>query len=134
MGEKPVAKPEGFPNEKLYLWVKGLEGKVNNMVRELDVLKNDFAKKTTEMKKEMKTTMSDVLELQRQHDASLQKIDLIIKELKRTAGSEELQVLKKYIDFWNPMHFVTQRDLERALDLHKHGKKEKHKYTNKHIG
>ena len=43
-------------------------------------------------------------------------MDLIIKELKITAGKEELMTLKKYIDFWNPMNFVTQRDVERVVE------------------
>ena len=48
--------------------------------------------------------------------ACQEKIDLIIKELKLTAGKEELMTLKKYIDLWNPMNFVTQRDVERVIE------------------
>ena len=43
-------------------------------------------------------------------------MDLIIKELKKTAGIEEVMTLRKYVDFWNPINFVTQRDLERAVE------------------
>jgi len=42
---------------------------------------------------------------------------LIIRELKRTAGKEEITVLKKYLEYWNPINFVTQRDLERTLEI-----------------
>jgi hypothetical protein len=41
---------------------------------------------------------------------------LIIKELRLTAGREELETLKKYVDLWSPMNFVTQRDVERIVE------------------
>jgi hypothetical protein len=46
----------------------------------------------------------------------LEKMDLVIKELKQTAGIEELMVIKKYMDYWNPLNFVTQKDLDRAIN------------------
>ena len=44
-------------------------------------------------------------------------MDLIIKELKRTAGKEEITVLKKYLEYWNPINFVTKQDLDRTLEI-----------------
>ncbi len=105
-----------FDSARLYVWVKGLEGKVNNLLRELEVLKNDFVAKNNRLVKEIKVLDDELVGLKHEHEQTLRKMDLILKELKRTAGAEELAVLKKYIDFWNPMHFVTQRDLERAID------------------
>lgn len=104
-----------FDNAKLYVWVKSLEAKVNNLMREMDVLKNDFIKKNNSLKKDLKTFNDELVEIRRDQEQTLQKMDLIIKELKKTAGMEEVVVLRKYVDFWNPMNFVTQRDLERAV-------------------
>jgi len=52
------------------------------------------------------------------------------------ARKENVKVIEKYIGFWNPLNFVTQRDLERAIekkigsldeaDEEKTNKKEKH--------
>jgi hypothetical protein len=47
-------------------------------------------------------------------------MDLVVRELKRTAGIEEVQTLKKYVEFWNPMNFVTQRDLDKAIESKLH--------------
>lgn len=117
MATPPTSQPPAsFDNAKLYMWTKSLETKVNNLLRELDTLKNDYVKKNTDLKKEVKTLNSDLLELKRNHEKTLQKMDLIIKELKQTAGSEEIAVLRKYVDLWNPMNFITQRDLDRAID------------------
>jgi hypothetical protein len=116
--KKPVqsAQQSGFDNAKLYIWVKALETKVNNITRELNVLKGDFTQKHNSLKKEMKVTSDEVLDMKHGLSKTLEKMDLIIKELKRTAGIEEVETLKKYIDLWSPLNFVTQRDLDRALD------------------
>ncbi len=115
---KKVNLPEdqGFDAAKLYLWVKGLESKVNNLIREVDIIKNDFIKKNNEFKKEMKSVNGDFLEFKHEQEKTLQKMDLIIKELKQTAGIEEVMIIKKYIDLWNPLNFVTQKDLQRVVD------------------
>ena len=116
-----MPKKEDFPEPdadqaRLFVWVKGLESKVNNLLRELDILKNDYIKKNTALRQEVKALSGEMLEVKREQVKTLEKMDLMIRELKNTAGIEELQTLKKYIDFWNPMHFVTQRDLDRAIE------------------
>ena len=75
------APPEesGFDTAKLYVWIKGVESKVNTLVREVDVLKNDYIKKHNELKRELKISNDDVLHLKRTQDQAQQKMDLIIK-------------------------------------------------------
>ena len=114
----PVQQPQEQPVDiaKLYLWIKGVESKVNTLVREVEVVKNDLMKKQQELKKDNRTFGEDLLELRREQEKSLQKMDLVIKELKNTAGAEEVITLKKYLDLWNPLNFVTQRDVERVVE------------------
>ena len=113
--EKPAMKSD-FGNSKIYMWIKGLETKINNITRELDLLKGDLLKKNIQIRKEVKTMTTDLNDFRHEQEQMTQKMDLIIKELKKTAGMEEVETLKKYVDFWNPMTFVTQRDLERAVE------------------
>ncbi len=113
----PSAESQGgMDPAKLYVWVKALESKVNNMLREMDLLKNNLVKKNDEMKKELKAMNDELMEMKTEQQKMTQNLDLIIKELKQTAGIEEVAVLKKYMDLWNPLNFVTQRDLERAVE------------------
>jgi histidyl-tRNA synthetase len=113
---KPKEEPATFDASKLYVWIKAVESKVNNLIREVDMLKGDLIKKNSSLRKEVKTMSDDFLEVRHQQQKTIQKMDLVIKELKQTAGAEEVMTLKKYLDLWNPMHFVTQRDLERAIE------------------
>src|SRR3989338_1515881 len=116
MAEPMTSTTQSYDSAQLYVWVKGLESKVNTLLREVNLLKNENIRKNTDFNKELKSIRSDVLELKHEREQTQQKMDLIIKELRRTAGAEELATLKKYLDFWNPLHFVTQRDLERTID------------------
>ena len=125
---KAVEAPpgSGFDPAKLYVWVKGLESKINNLLREVDVLKNDFIKRANQLNKDFKTLSEDQLEVRHEQEKMNQKMTLIIDELKQTAGAEEVATLKKYVEFWNPLNFVTQRDLEKAIESKLMEMKKKH--------
>jgi uncharacterized protein YgiM (DUF1202 family) len=118
---KPKAKPQqqqqsDFGEAKLYLWVKALESKVNNLLRETEMLKNDYVRKNRDLRTEMKTMSEGLIDFKHQHEKTVEKMDMIIKELKQTAGIEEVMTIKKYLDLWSPLNFVTQRDLDRAIE------------------
>jgi len=111
-----AAPTQEFDSAKLYVWVKGLESKVNNLLREVNVLKNDFINRANKLNKDFKTLSDDLLEIRHEQEKTNQKMTLIINELKQTAGAEEVVTLRKYVEFWNPLNFVTQRDLEKAIE------------------
>ena len=116
MADQSPPDSSGFPDARLYVWVKSLEGKVNNLLREVTVLKNDLIRKNNDLKKEVTNLSEDLINTKHEQEMTLQKMDLIIKELKKTAGIEEVMTLRKYIDFWNPMNFVTRQDLDRVIE------------------
>ena len=95
--------------------VKALETKVNSLLREVDVIKDDFSFKLRSLEKKNNINGMDALELRRLQENLQQRTDMVIKELKQTAGQDEVAVLKKYLEYWNPMRFVTQDDLDRVL-------------------
>ncbi len=116
MATPTTPEESGFDTAKLYVWIKGVESKVNTLVREVEVLKNDYIRKHNDLKRELKVFNDDTLDLKRMQDQAQQKMDLVIKELKQTAGIEEVAVLKKYVEYWNPLNLVTQKDLQRAVE------------------
>ena len=120
----PAPPTQEFDSTKLYIWVKGLESKVNNLLREVDILKNDFINRANKLNKDFKTLSDDLMEVRHEQEKINQKMVLIINELKQTAGKEEVDTLKRYLEYWNPLNFVTQKDLEKAIESkiaeHKH--------------
>lgn len=107
---------EGFGLDKLFVWIRGVEGKLNILRREFDVLRGNETKKYDKLNKECKIINEELLELKREIEKIKENLNLIIKELKLTAGKEEILTLKKYVDLWNPLTFVTQRDVERIIE------------------
>lgn len=119
MGKKASAASVQAPNSevaKLYTWVKALEIKINKLTREFDLLKNDSIRRNNSLKKDVKHFSEELINLKGKQSDNDQKIGSIISELRRTAGIEQVEVLKKYIEFWNPMNFVTQNDLDRLFE------------------
>jgi SMC interacting uncharacterized protein involved in chromosome segregation len=116
MLEKTEGEKEDFGLSKIYIWIKGIESKLNSLRREFDVLKEDFSKKYDRLGKELKMFNEDLIELKREREKINEKIDLIIKELRLSANKEEVESLKKYLDLWSPLNFVTQKDVERIVE------------------
>ena len=112
----PALPTQEFDSTKLYIWVKGLESKVNNLLREVDILKNDFINRANKLNKDFKTLSDDLMEVRHEQEKINQKMVLIINELKQTAGKEEVDALIRYLEYWNPLNFVTQKDLEKAIE------------------
>ena len=44
------------------------------------------------------------------------KVLLIIKELKLCAKKDEVQLLKKYVNLWEPINFVTRKEVEHIIE------------------
>lgn len=99
----------------LYDWIKSLEIKLNNLEGAVQLIKTDFYHRLNELNKELKVLSSETGELQREKEKMMEKIGLIIRELKNLAGKEELAVIKKYLEYVNPIKFATYEDVERLI-------------------
>lgn len=102
---------------KLFTWVKSLETKINSLTREFELIKNESLRTQSSMRTEIKHLGDSVVEFKHAHEKLQKVVDLLVKEIKQTAGSSDVEVLKKYIEFWNPINFVTQKDLDRYFEV-----------------
>ena len=57
----------------------------------------------------------EITELKRSIEEIKEKIELIIREIPNLAAKDELDVLKKYIQMWEPLNFVTRDELDKRL-------------------
>lgn len=64
---------------------------------------------------DIKTIDSDINYLKNEINNVNEKIDLIINDLKDTAKKEDIEVLQKYINLWDPMNFVTRKEVEKLI-------------------
>ena len=82
-----------------------------NMIDEYKKINND----TIVMEKELKEIRTDIFEIKE----ALQKI---IHELNYFAKKEQVQVLEKYINMWNPLNFVTEKEVLELISKNRGGK------------
>ena len=95
--------------------IRSLESKYNLLGERLLVVNqnmiNEFKKNSTEFK----AINDDLKELRRE----LFKIKEILKnlsqELKLFATKEQLKVLEKYINLWNPIKFTTEEEVRKII-------------------
>jgi len=64
---------------------------------------------------ETKTLNSETSELRHMVHQLEDRILTIIKELKLLARREDIDVMKKYIEIWDPTRFVTRKSVERMI-------------------
>lgn len=71
---------------------------------------------TKDIRRNVKTLGDELLELRKDFEDLKNKVKLIVKELKDTAKSEDVQILEKYISMWEPVNFVSKHDVERIVE------------------
>ena|SRR3989344_2910242 len=71
-----------------------------NMIDEYKKLSEDMHLLQSDLK-DLKDTLFEIKETTRQ----------IIKELETFSKKEDVKVLEKYINFWNPLKFVTEKEV-----------------------
>lgn len=65
---------------------------------------------------EVKSLQSEFNEIKRTISAVEDKIITIIKELRLTARKEDIDVLKRYLELWDPVKFITNEQVEKIID------------------
>tara|TARA_Y100000310_G_scaffold333190_1_gene410228 strand:+ start:287 stop:742 length:456 start_codon:yes stop_codon:yes gene_type:complete len=89
-----------------------LEESVTNIRRALHLTEQNMLGKNKVFATEIRTLTSDTADIKSGIAEIKEKIFELIKELKETAKRDEVKVLEKYINFWNPVKFVTQNEVE----------------------
>ena len=93
-----------------------LEEGFTNLRRFFQVTEENVIAKNKHFSVEIKTLTSDINEIRKEIQDLREKLMLVIRELQTVARKEEVKVLEKYINLWNPIKFVTQNEVEQIID------------------
>ena len=93
-----------------------LEEGFTNLRRFFQVTEENIIAKNKHYSAEIKTIASDISEIRKEMQELRDKMLLIIRELQTTARKDEVKVLEKYINLWNPVKFVTQNEVEQIIN------------------
>jgi len=101
-----------------------LESRYTDLSRKIQVVDSNLLSHRRLVTKEIKTTNSDMLEIKKQLLELKNKITMIISDLTSCTRKDELEALKKYIELWDPVNFVTRNEVEQIVDEKLEEKKE----------
>lgn len=93
-----------------------MEEQLTNIRRKMQVTDQNmlsFQKKNTT---ELKSVNLEINELRRVLEDMQNNILLIIKELRLCAKKEEVTVLQRYVNMWEPVNFVTRREVDKIIE------------------
>ena len=108
----------------------GMTGEINSLSRRLRLLEESSANlrrffqvteentinRNKHFSAEIKTINSDISEIRKEMQEVREKLLLVIKELQSVARKDEVKVLEKYINLWNPVKFVSQNEIESIIN------------------
>ena len=106
--------------------IRSLEGKYNILAERLLIVNQNMITQFKKSNVEFKAINSDMKDNQKQIFNSKETVADLAKEMHFFATKEEIKVLEKYINLWDPMKFVSQKELENELS--------KLKYKGKNAG
>ncbi len=95
--------------------VRSVEEKLGNLNRKFELLEGNYITGNKKQNDTLHSIDSDVLAVKREFSQIRQKIELIVRELKLTAGKDEINTLKRYLDIWNLTRFASRDEVEKMI-------------------
>jgi len=92
-----------------------LEENITNIRRAVQVTEQNMLGRHKSFGTEVRTLTSDIGDLKKNISEIREKMFEIIKELEESAKRDEVKVLEKYINFWNPVNFVTHNEVDEIV-------------------
>jgi hypothetical protein len=92
-----------------------LEERYSNLERRFQVTEQNMLASDRRMNVELKTLATEMQELRATLAELKDRLRSMVNEIRQTARQEDLDVMKKYLSYWEPVNFVTQQQVERIV-------------------
>tara|TARA_Y100000310_G_C20692103_1_gene822996 strand:- start:200 stop:643 length:444 start_codon:yes stop_codon:yes gene_type:complete len=92
-----------------------LEEGFANLRRMSQITEESLLSKGKHYNTEFRTTNSDISDIKKEINEIKDKMLLMIKELQTTAKLEDVKVIDKYVNLWNPIRFVTHSEVDNIV-------------------
>ncbi len=95
--------------------LKIMEDRYNNLRRKIQVLEDNMLRDQKKTDTDLKATNAVVTETNQTINQLKDNVKLIINELKLCAKNEDVDVLKRYIELWEPLQYVTHNEFDHRV-------------------
>ena len=93
-----------------------LEGRYANLERRAQVLEENMIEHNRKLLASIRSLNQELVDSKKSIADLSEKMGYMAAELKDFARREEVQVMKKYLDYWQPMNFVTMNQVEKIVN------------------
>ena len=92
-----------------------LEERHSQIQRKTEVIEDNMISNHKGVSEGIKKINSDIKEMKKDFEDIKDNMIGLIKEVGSRAKKEDVDVIQKYLDLWNPVNFVTNRELDKAV-------------------
>ena len=93
-----------------------LEERYTNLRHKTQLTDQNMIHNNQKFHRMLELNNEEISEVKHEINEIKNKLSILIKELKLLAKKEDVDVLKKYVDMWEPVEFVTINQVERIVD------------------
>ena len=111
---KPIPPPKAAPDTSLRA-VKVLEEKIANLDRKIELIEDNILKVNKKQNIDIKAMGAKMNEMEKDISLIKKRVVEMAADLKNFARREQVQTLQKYVDYWEPVNFVTRHEVEDLL-------------------
>jgi len=111
------AQPPALTKEFLELTarLRMMEERFNELNNKTELIEQNMLIKHKKTKNEIKTFKEDMNKLKDEITEIKDRMMTIINEIKLLARKEDIEVLRKYLEYWKPANFITTSQLDEAI-------------------
>ena len=122
--QTPRAQPKG-PQESIDLSaevssisrrLRVLEERYGNLNKKTQVSEQNMLSADKSLNNAIRAVGSKVVDVKRELEDLREKLKLVVMELRECAKSDEVAVLRKYVDLWELVNFPTRTEVEKMID------------------
>jgi len=95
--------------------IRSLEAKYNILGERLLIVNQNMISQFKKDTTEVKALNAELKEIRTELFKTKETMKDLMKGMQFFATKEDIKVLEKYINLWNPLKFITQEDLEKAI-------------------
>lgn len=107
---------EPLAESSLHARLRLVEEKASNLNQKVELLESNVVRSNKARNLKIREFESDLLEVKRNISSIQQKLGLVIRELQVSAGKDELNTVKQYLDLWDLSRFVSRSEIGRLIE------------------
>ena len=115
--DQPISTQDPYaPMNELNTRVRILEGKYNLTRERMLLINQNMIDHYKDLNSEIKIIKDDIREIKETLEIIKDTSRSLVKEMAFFARKEQLKVLEKYINMWNPLNFITQEEVVELIE------------------